>query len=411
MDRSILCVEVPAFPVAVERVVDPRLRGRPVLVAPEGSARALVLAASDEAVREGVRVGMPVALALRRCPGATLRPTDERLYHRATAAVLSLLGGFTPLVEPSSPGRAFLDLTGTGRLFGAAPDAAARIRREVADRLRLQATVGVAVNKLVSRVAARDIRPDGLYDVFPGSEAAFLEPLPVLLLPGAAEAAAGGVATRAGAGALAGVLPRNGATAAGVRFDDLGIARVGDLVALSPAQARLAFGWRRERLRRQALGLDEAPVRPPSQAPAVAEDETLAEPTNARGDLLRVLFDLCERAGARLRRHRVATARLRVTVRHADDVLSPAEAALRAPAAADLVLFREAQALLEEARARRVAVRWVELRCLDLVRGARQMDLFGPLAGAEPLSEAMDRLRARFGAGSVVWGRRLGAGR
>jgi len=386
MDRSILCVDVPAFPVAVERVVDPRLRGRPVLVAPEGSARALVVAASDEAVREGVRAGMPVALAMRRCPGAVLRPTDERLYHRATAAVLSLLGGYTPLVEPSSPGRVFLDLTGTGRLFGQAPDAAARIRREVIDRLRLEATVGVAVNKLVSRVAARVIRPDGLYDVFPGSEAAFLEPLPVLLLPYA------------------------GATATGVRFDDLGIARVGDLVALSPAQARLAFGWRGEGLRRQGLGLDETPVRPPERAPAVAEDESLAEPTNATDDLLRVLLDLCERAGARLRRGRAATARLRVTVRHADDVVAPAEAALRAPAAADLVLFREARLLLDQARARRVAVRWIELRCLDLTRGARQMDLFGALAGAEPLSEAMDRLRARFGSGAVVWGRRLQPG-
>jgi DNA polymerase-4 len=398
MDRSILCVDVPAFPVAVERVVDPRLRGRPVLVAPEGSARALVVAASDEAVREGVRAGMPVALAMRRCPGAVLRPTDERLYRRATAAVLSLLGGYTPLVEPSSPGRAFLDLTGTGRLHGQAPDAAARIRREIIDRLRLEATVGVAINKLVSRVAARVIRPDGLYDVFPGSEAAFLEPLPVLLLPGAME-------MTVGAGARTGP----GTTATGVRFDDLGIARVGDLVALSPAQSRLAFGWRGERLRRQALGLDETPVRPPERAPAVAEDETLAEPANATDELLRVLLDLCERAGARLRRGRAATARLRVTVRHADDVTAPAETALGAPAAADLVLFREARLLLDQARARRVAVRWIELRCLDLTRGARQMDLFGPLAGAEPLSEAMDRLRARFGAGAVVWGRRLGA--
>ena len=383
MDRSILCVDVPAFPVAVERVVDPRLRGRPVIVAPRGSARALVVAASDEAAREGVRAGMPVALAVRRCPGVVLRPVDEILYRRAAAAVLGLLGGYSPLVEPSSPGRAFLDLTGTGRLFGHAPDAAARIRREVIDRLRLKATVGVAVNKLVSRVAARVIRPDGLCDVFPGSEAAFLEPLPVLVLPGAAVAAGE------------------------VRFDDLGIARVGDLVALSPAQARLAFGWRGERLRRQALGLDEAPVRPPERAPVLLEEETLAEPTNAEADLLCVLLELCERVGARLRHARTATARLRLTIRHADDVVARSEAALRTPIAADLVLFLQAQALLRQARERRVAVRWLELRCLDLVRGERQMGLFGPTARVEPLSEAIDRLRARFGPAAVIWGRRF----
>ncbi|HET8948455.1 MAG TPA: DNA polymerase IV [Candidatus Polarisedimenticolia bacterium] len=382
MERSVLCIDVPAFPVAVARVVEPGLRGRPVAVAPEGSARALIVAASDEALREGVRAGMSVAAASRRCPGLILRPTDEALYRRAAAAVYGLLGGYTPLVEPSSLGRAYLDLTGTGRLFGYAPDAAARIRREIADRLRLRATVGVAVNKLVSRVAARVIRPDGLYDVFPGSEAVFLAPLPVLLLPGAA------------------------AVSKEVRFADLGIARVGDLVALTPAQARLAFGQSGERLRRQAQGLDETPVRPPSLQPSLDEEETLAEPTNASADLERVLFTLCERAGERLRRARAATCRLRVSLRHVDDVLVHDEAPLTSPAAADLVLFLAAAPLFNRARARRVAVRWIALRCLDLVRGERQMGLFGPAARAEPLSEAMDRLRGRFGREAVAWGRR-----
>ena len=385
MERSVLCIDVPAFPVAVARVVEPGLRGRPVIVAPEGSARALVVAASDEALREGVRPGMPVGAAARRCPGLILRAPDDALTRRAAAAVYGLLGGYTPLVEPSGPGRAYLDLTGTGRLFGYAPDAAARIRREIADRLRLKATVGVAVNKLVSRVAARVIRPDGLYDVFPGSEAVFLAPLPVLLLPGAA------------------------AVSKEVRFADLGIARVGDLVALTAAQARLAFGQSGERLQRQAQGLDETPVRPPSLQPALVEDETLAEPTNAQADLERALFTLCERVGERLRRARTAACRLRVSLRHVDDVVAHDEAALSSPAAADLVLFLTAARLMDEARARRVAVRWIELRCLDLVRGERQMGLFGPAARAEPLSEAMDRLRGRFGKGAVVWGRRFGA--
>jgi DNA polymerase-4 len=383
VDRSVLCIDVPAFPVAVARVIEPGLKGRAVVVAPEGSARALVLAASREALRDGVRPGMPVAAALRRCPGAVLRPTDEALYRRAAGAVFALLGGYSPLVEPSALGRAFIDLTGTGRLFGYAPDAAARIRRDIATRLRLEATIGVAVNKLVSHVAARVIRPDGLYDVFPGSEAAFLAPLPVGLLP----------ATRD--------------VVRDVRFEDLGIGCVGDLVTLTPAQAWLAFGRAGARLRRQALGLDDAPVRPPSQAPSVAEEDTLAEPTNGEADLLRALLALCERAGARLRQARAATARLRVSLRHVDDVVAHEETGLASPVAADLVLFVTARDLLARARARRVALRWLEVRCLDLVRGERQMGLFGPTARAEPLSEAVDRLRGRYGARAVVWGRRL----
>jgi DNA polymerase-4 len=385
MERSILCLDIPAFPVAVERVVDPALRGRPVIVAPPGSARALVIAVSDEASREGVRPGMPVPAAMRRCPGVILRPADDDLYRRAAGAVLGLLGGFTPLVEPFAPGRAFLDLTGTGRLFGSAPDAAVRIRREVADRLRLRATAGVATNKLVSRVAARVIRPDGLYDVFPGAEAAFLAPLPVRLLPGAAMAVGA------------------------IRFEDLGIAQVGDLLSLTLAQVRMAFGWRGESLLRQASGLDEAPVRPPALAPVVAADETLAEPTNEEQVLLRVLLDLCERIGARLRRLRTGTRRLRLTLRHVDGVMAHGERDLPSPAAADVALFERARALLQRARARRVAVRWLELRALALDRGPRQLDLFGVAGGADRLTGAIDDLRGRFGPGAVVWGRRLGA--
>jgi hypothetical protein len=140
----------------------------------------------------------------------------------------------------------------------------------------------------------------------------------------------------------------------------------------------------------------------------VAQDDTLAEPTNAEADLLRLLLGLCERAGARLRQAHAAAARLRVSLRHVDDVLAHEETTLASPVAADLVLFVAARDLLARARARRVAVRWLEVRCLDLVRGERQMGLFGPTAMAEPLSEAVDRLRGKYGAGAVVWGRRFG---
>src|SRR3989442_1492227 len=292
MDRSVLHVDIAAFPVAVERVIDRGLRGRPVVVVPPGSARALVLVVSQEAAREGVRAGMPLRVALRCCPGAMGLHPNEALYRRATGAVLALLGGYSPLVEPAAPGQTFLDLTGTARLFGAAQDAAARIRREIETRLRLKPTVGLATSKLVSRVAARGIRPDGPCDVFPGAEAPFLAPL--------------------------------------------------------------------RRLRARAGGL-------------------------------------------------------RVTLRHSDDVLARREERLAPPVAADLVLFARARAICDRARARRVRVRWIELRCLDVARGPRQLTLFGPEAfagdlstrvgAAETLADAVDRIRGRFGDRAMVSGR------
>ncbi len=393
MSRSVLNIDIAAFPIAVERVVEPRLRGRPVLVAPPGSARAPVLVVSQEAARAGVRAGMPLPVALRRCPGAAVLHPNEALYRRATGAVLAVLGGYSSLVEPAAPGQAFLDLTGTSRLFGAAQDAAARIRREIEVRLRLRPTVGLATSKLVSRVAARVIRPDGLYDVFPGSEAAFLAPLPVGLLPAA-----------------------RGETRE--RLLDLNIARVVDLLRFSPAQLGIAFGPHGGRLRCQALGIDASPVRPPETAPAVVEEETLAEDSNEEAALLRTLFGLCERAGARLRRLKARAGRLRVTLRHSDDVLARREERLAPPAAADLLLFAQARAICGRARARRVRVRWIELRCLEVAGAPRQLELFGPQAfddrtshgAADSLAEAVDRIRGRFGEGALVAGRRF-AGR
>src|SRR3989442_10641 len=217
MLRSVLNVDIAAFPIAVERVIDRGLRDRPVLVAPPGSARAPVLAGSQEAAREGVRAGL--------------------------------------------------------------------------------------------------IRPDGLCDVFPGSEAPFLAPLPVGLLPAA-----------------------RGTTRE--RLLDLSVARVADLLRFSQAQLLIAFGPHGGRLRSEALGLDASPVRPPETAAAVVEEETLAEDSNEEAALLRALFGLCERAGTRLRRLRARAGGLRVTLRHSDDVLARREERLAPPVRPGPGVFR-----------------------------------------------------------------------
>src|SRR5262249_39197027 len=158
-----------------------------------------------------------------------------------SAAMQEILGRFTPLVEPVGYARAFLDVTGTGRLLGAAVDVADRARREVRDRLRLPASAGVAANKLVSRVAADDGVPrTGLLAVAAGDEAPFLAPLPLSRLPG--------------------IGPRIGR-----ELEDLNILLVGELADLSIAHLVLAFGPTGAALHDRALGIDPTPVRPPEK--------------------------------------------------------------------------------------------------------------------------------------------------
>ena len=161
MPRTILFIDPPAFCTTVEALVAPALRTRPVAVAPPGAERAVVLALSTEARRAGVERGMAVRQARKLCPDLVLIPPNPRLYARASSALHQILRAYAPVIEPRGYGHAFLDLTGTGRLFGPPVDVAARVRREVRERLRLPLSVGVAANKLVSQAVIRAERRNG----------------------------------------------------------------------------------------------------------------------------------------------------------------------------------------------------------------------------------------------------------
>jgi DNA polymerase-4 len=187
MDHYVLHINISAFPIGVERAVDARLRARPVVIAGQGSGRGVVLAVSREAYLEGVLKGMPVAQAQKICGGLIIIPPNEPLYRQAAEAVADHLRSYSPLIEQWRAGHMFVDLTGTRRLLGLAVDTAARIQRELRERFSLRNSVGVAGNKLVSRVASRVIRPRGVCDIFPGGEAAFLAPLEIQVLPGLGE--------------------------------------------------------------------------------------------------------------------------------------------------------------------------------------------------------------------------------
>src|SRR5512145_3529107 len=161
MVRSVLFVDPPAFVATVERMAAPALRSRPLAVAPPGADRATVLALSSEARAAGIARGMLVRQAKKLCPDLVLLPPNPRLYARASRALHEILRLYAPVIEPRGYGHAFLDLTGTERLFGSPTDVAERIRRESLDRLGLPITSGVAANKLVSEAATRVGRAGG----------------------------------------------------------------------------------------------------------------------------------------------------------------------------------------------------------------------------------------------------------
>ena len=142
-------------------------------------------ALSAEAWSAGIRKGMVLAKAIRYCRNLIILPPNEPLYLRASRAIFRVLENFSPVLEPSGHGHAYLDITGNGRLFGPPRDTAWRAQNEIRRQLHLDSLLGIASNKMVSRIASEIVtRPSGLQDVPPGNESSFLSPLPVRLLPG-----------------------------------------------------------------------------------------------------------------------------------------------------------------------------------------------------------------------------------
>ncbi|HEU4698722.1 MAG TPA: hypothetical protein VFS40_06045 [Gemmatimonadales bacterium] len=412
MPSAVLFVDPPAFCAAVERVVAPALRTRPVAVAHPGGDRATVLALSAEAAEAGVARGMPVRLARRRCPDLVLLPPNPALYARASRALHEILRVYAPVIEPLGWGHAFLDLAGTERLFGAPADVAARLAREVHERLRLPLTVGVAANKLVSRAAAAVLRLDAparvraghAVEAVPrGDEAGFLAPHPVAVLP---------------------ELP----AAMRARLDDYQLELVGEVAAIPEPALCAVFGAPGRRLRAAARGVDPRPVLPPERRAEFHVAHTLATDTNERDRLDALLRHLVERLGRRLRARRLAATRLVVELTYADYATATRAVRLR-PAALDAELWAAARRGFALACTKRLAVRTVALGADRLVEASAQLDLWdaldepapaatslAPVRPAPPaersrqLQHALDRIRTRYGVHAASGGRMVRVG-
>ncbi|MFW6284280.1 MAG: DNA polymerase Y family protein, partial [Desulfosalsimonas sp.] len=185
LEREVVHLNIADFAAAVERVHDPSLNRRPVIIAPAGGRRAGVYDMSEEAYQAGVRKGMPLYRARRQCRDAAVLAPRLHRYAQAMARVVRRVMPYSPLIEPGEmDGHLFVDITGTGRLHGPARDAARGMARQVRDHLGFCPAWAVASNKLVAKVATRVVKPAGQCLVAPGDEAGFLSPLGLDLIPG-----------------------------------------------------------------------------------------------------------------------------------------------------------------------------------------------------------------------------------
>ena len=379
-------MDLDAFYASVEQLRRPELRGKPVIVgggdAGGGRAqmsRGVVSAASYEARVHGVHSAMPLATALRLCPHAIVVPVDFAAYRAASSAIFVIAREYTPLIEPLSLDEAFLDVTGSARRHGPAPQIAALIRDRVLAECSLHASFGVATCKTVAKVASELRKPRGFVVVAAGDEASFLAPLPLRSLPGL------GPATET---ALSG----------------LGIRTLGELAALPLELVQRRVGNVQGRsIWERARGVDESPVTVPGRPRSVSREETFARDLDDRATLEQRLADLSADVASRLRAGAWTARTVTLKLRYSDFTTITRQESLPSGTDSDRDVRNAARRLFDAAwSGARVRLLGVGVAGLEDVA---QMDLFTRPASAR-LDHTLDAVRKRFGHNAI----RRGAG-
>ncbi len=381
--RSILHLDMDAFYASVEQRDNPEYRGQPVVVGAdpkEGSGRGVVAACSYEARAFGIHSALPIGRAWRLCPGAVyLRPRFNR-YAEVSEQVFAILRRYTDLVEPLSIDEAFLDVTGSARLFGEAESIGRELKAAIRNELGLVASVGVAPNKFVAKVASDVDKPDGFVVVPALAVEGFLAPLPV---------------TR-----LWGVGPKTAE-----RLHRAGLRTIGDVTRLGEGNLVAMFGDVGAHFWALSRGIDERPVVPESEAKSIGAETTFEEDVGDPSVVQKALLSLADRAARRLRRAGLHAAGVTLKFRDADFHTVTRAALLEHPTDLGEDLHRAALALLEGISWRGRKVRLVGVTATRLAPAGSQSvqgDLFAPGdTRRRQLARTVDSLRERFGADAL----------
>jgi DNA polymerase IV len=374
--RAITHVDMDAFYASVEQRDRPELRGRPVIVGADPKGRGVVSAASYEARVFGVRSAMPIGKAARLCPHGAFVPVDMDKYARVSDEIMTILGDFSPLLEPVSVDEAFIDLTGTESLFGPPADAVRQIKQRIRDETGLTASAGLASNKFIAKIASDLNKPDGLVVVGAGREAEFLGPLPIERLWGVGKATAKSLAA-------------------------LGIATIGQLQRLPRASLVARLGGHGADLHELAFGRDERAVEPWTPPKSMGAETTFDHDTDDRARLHTTLRGQSERVGRELRAGGVAACRVTLKLRFTD-FRTITRSHTGDPTQDGLELYRRVLVLFErEVLPQRVRLIGVSASTLGPAE-AGQLGLLDPNAvRRERLARVVDGITGKFGTGAI----------
>jgi DNA polymerase-4 len=373
-DRAIVHMDLDSFFVSVERLRDPRLVGKPVIVGGL-SDRGVVAACSYETRTFGVRSAMPMRMALKLCPDAIVLRGDFEAYAPHSDWVTRMIMDRAPVVEKASIDEFYLDMTGMERFFGSY-QFATDLRQKIHKETGLQISFGLSVNKTVSKVATNHIKPAGQFQVLPGEEKAFLAPMAV------------------------GKIPMIGAVTAQT-LRNMGIVHVGTLSQMPLKILERTFGKSGVMLWERSNGIDLRPVVPYSEQKSLSKEITFEQDTTDVKLLHRILGSLTEQLAYDLRKLGQCTSCITVKLRYSNFDTHTRQISIPA-SASDHRLIPAVHELFEKLYDRRLLIRLIGVRFSKLLQGQEQLSLFDDGARLVPLYGAMDNLRNRYGDFSVL---------
>jgi DNA polymerase IV len=378
MSPTILHLDLDAFFCAVEEERDPGLRGKPFAVGGKPDERGVVASCSYAARQFGIRSAMPMARAMRLCPGLLIVPGRHRIYSEVSKQVMARLRAITPAMEQISIDEAFLDISD----INTAPDVLARnLQAGIRDELGLPSSIGIASNKMVAKIATEVGKkagrgggpPFGLIIVPAGEEAAFLAPLP--------------------ADMLWGVGPKTSA-----RLTELGITTIGDIARWPETELARLFGENGRDLWQHAHGLDHRPIVTEHETKSISQETTFTRDVRDDQVLEKTLKELAAEVARNLRHSSLAGTTVKLKIRWPDFTTLTRQTTLPQRTDQALEITRVATELLHSVRKPGQAVRLIGVGVSGLGEPVRQLGLWDiPSEKQLRLQDAIDKLRERYG--------------
>ncbi|RMG87793.1 MAG: DNA polymerase IV [Bacteroidetes bacterium] len=368
-ERAILHLDLDAFFASVEQLKNSALRGRPLLIGGTGP-RGVVVSCNYEARRFGIRSAMPLRVALQRCPDAVVIRGDMEVYSKYSHLITEIIADEAPLFEKASIDEFYVDMTGMDKHIGCWKWSKA-LREKIIKESGLPISLGLSVNKLVSKVGTGQAKPNGAYLVEAGTEKDFLAPLPTQKLPGIGQATCR-------------------------KLSLMGVRTVRVLAQIPPPLLQREFGKTGLALWRKANALDDRPVVPFHDPKSISSEHTFQTDTVEMRQLEDRLTDLVTRLAFSLRQKQKLTACITVKIRYADFNTYTRQRKI-AYTAHDQTLLAHARELFNQLFNRRQRIRLIGVRLSGLVHGNYQTNLFEDTVEQARLLAQMDRIRKRFG--------------